>query len=114
MTPGAASAAGVTLQIFHPDGGPRVAAHVFDLDVGGIAYVDSGWTDPWSSSHTAHVLQGLVESVDATSWLITLAEDEVAVVHNEFQPESLEGARELARHHIEIDLGVTLGGSSDR
>jgi hypothetical protein len=59
MTPGQTSAQGTVLLVEHRSSTiMRMAAHVFDLPQGGIAYLDLGWSDPLFSGHADHILTG--------------------------------------------------------
>ena len=105
MTPGEASAQGATLVIHHPAGGDRVAAHTFDLEQGGIGWLDSGYTTE-DSSHAAHLAIGKVVEVSKNQWRIERpgSEDVEVGLHTE-QPEVLEGPREGAQRDIDRLLG---------
>lgn len=77
--------------------------HVFDLVDGGIAWVDSGWTDPLASSHVCHYLDGIVTATD-TGWLL-LTPDRIEVpIHVDSRDVYPEGNRESAREGIQLEF----------
>jgi hypothetical protein len=111
MTPGQASAKGAILIIDHPAGGLRYMAHTFDVMDGGIAWVDSGWTDPLASGHVCHYLQGTVTDKE-TGWVLLTLEGEEATMQISSRDLPVEGERDIARRDIQRDFdGIML--SSD-
>lgn len=107
MTPGQTSEQGQLLEIDHPYGGRRPAAHVFDLPGGGIAWADHGWSMPQFSGHAFHVLPGEVFVVKPyPGWLLispTLGDISIELI-----PGEPDGDRALAKRQIEADLEITL------
>lgn len=98
-TPGQASAAGTLLEIDHPHGGPRYMAHVFDLTGGGIAWVDSGWTDPLASGHVCHFIQGLV-APQGDGWQVRSEKGHVIPLRPARRDGKPDGEREKARQAL--------------
>ena len=106
MTPGQASASGIVLEISHPVGGKRICGHVFDISGGGVAFVDSGWTDPFCSSHVEHIVRGNFRRV-GDIWEASLPEGNC--VFEQRRDLSPEGDRSFAQKIFkeEYDLEVT-------
>ncbi|MBK6511099.1 MAG: hypothetical protein IPG06_17790 [Haliea sp.] len=86
--------------IDHPAGGLRYMVHTFDLEDGGVAWVDSGWTDPLASSHVCHYLQGSVITTER-GWLLSTPEGEEVPIHPDARELPLEGDRDIARQDIQ-------------
>jgi len=105
-TPGGTSAAGVLLVIHHPIGGRRVAAHAFDLEGGGIAWVDSGWTTN-DTGHTVHAEAGEVTEAGAYGWLLEAGGEEIAIIRYDGDGNP-DGERQAAREALELELGLNL------
>ncbi len=83
MSPGEWSRDGNNLFVYHPHGGIRPAAHVFDIVSGGIAFLDHGWTEPLVSFHVAHYLEGTVTSA-RSGWNLETAEDGRVYISSEY------------------------------
>lgn len=78
-------------------------AHTFDLAQGGVAWVDSGWTDPLASSHVCHYLEGSVMRA-GSGWLLSTREGDRVVVETNVRVLPLEGDRDMARRGIQRDF----------
>ena len=105
MTPGEASEQGAVLIIDHPEGGRRVAAHVFDIE-GGIAFLDSGWTDPLASSHVVHMVEAEFSEFEM-GWGGTRANGEDVFIERYPGSPPQEGDREAARRAFADDFTVS-------
>lgn len=105
-TPGHASAAGALLEIDHPAGGLRYMVHVFDLEEGGIAWMDSGWTDPLASGHVCHVMRGKVIPRQG-GWHIQSGGDGLVPVRISRRESRPEGDRSVAHENLQRALSVT-------
>ncbi|TDG15633.1 hypothetical protein E2F43_05255 [Seongchinamella unica] len=113
-TPGQASAEGHTLTIDHPAGGLRYMAHTFDLDGGGVAWVDSGWTDPLASGHVCHYLEGTVTG-NESGWRLVTPEGDSVPIQISPRLASLEGERGIAREDLQRAFDeLELHGSQDK
>lgn len=99
-TPGQASAAGTLLEIDHPHGGLRYMTHVFDLSHGGIAWVDSGWTDPLASGHACHVIEGPV-APHGNGWQAHSKEGHLIALRPARRDGKPDGDREKARQALQ-------------
>lgn len=99
-TPGQASAAGALLEIDHPYGGLRYMAHVFDLAHGGIAWVDSGWSDPLASGHVCHVINGPVAPHE-DGWQVCSEEGRLIPLRTAQRDGEPDGDRERARQALQ-------------
>lgn len=106
MTPGQASAEGALLEIDHPAGGLRYMVHVFDLEDGGIAWVDSGWTDPLASGHVCHFIQGRV-AARQEGWCLHSNEDGEMTLRPSNRESRPEGDREVAREDLQREFNLT-------
>ena len=104
-TPGQASAAGALLEIHHPHGGLQYMAHVFDLDSGGIAWVDSGWTDPLAAGHVCHFLAGVVTH-NRDGWCIQSEEDGLINLRPSSRESRTEGERTVARDSLKQQFNL--------
>lgn len=108
MTPGESSKAGNVLVIDHPEGGRRIAAHVFDTPGGGIAWVDSGWTDPDNASHTVHTIDAEFAEF-SMGWGGTRPDGEDVFIEVYQGKVDQEGSRERARDYLQIAFRITVG-----
>ena len=104
MTPGNASEQGAVLIIEHPEGGRRVAAHVFDIE-GGIAFLDSGWTDPLVTSHVLHLVEADFSEFEL-GWGATRADGEDIFIERHPGKPPQEGSRDAARRAIVEEFPV--------
>ena len=107
MTPGQASAKGKILIIDHPDGGRRVAAHVFDMPGGGVVFMDSGWTDPLGASHPGHLVAAEFMPFDQ-GWGAIDAEGRDVFIELYPGSPAEEGDRNQARAILESDLQIKI------
>ncbi len=105
-TPGTASAQGLVLMLDHPYGGIRMAPHLFDVEGGGIAFVDDGWTIN-DSSHTVHYLEGKV-SMTADGWTVITSEKKMVPIWIMEDRPRQEGDREKARQILEQSLRIKI------
>jgi hypothetical protein len=101
MTPGEASEQGAVMIIDHPEGGQRVAAHVFDTQ-NGIAWVDSGWTAN-DTGHTVHETPGTFAEFEL-GWGATRDDGEDVFIERHPDEPAQEGDREQARQAIIEEL----------
>jgi len=111
MTPGQASQEGAVLIVNHPLGGKRVAPHVFDLVGGGIVFLDSGWTDPWTSSHVVHAIEAEFSPFDwggEEQWSADIGDDGDVFIERHPDNPRREGSRRAAREAVQRELPVNL------
>lgn len=105
ITPGQLSAGGALLEIDHPAGGLRYMAHVFDLRGGGVAWVDSGWTDPLASTHVCHYLEGAVTPCQG-GWHLHSNRDGIIELRPSIRGARPEGDRFVARRGLQQSFGL--------
>ena len=106
MTLGEASAIGTLLEIDHPSGGLRYMVHVFDLGDGGIAWVDSGWTDPLASGHVCHFIPGTV-TPSQSGWCLHSDNDGKIELRVSSRESSPEGDRAQARKDLQQEFHLS-------
>jgi hypothetical protein len=110
-TPGEASRDGERIAISPPNGVIRAAVHAFDLEGGGLAWTEPGWTVPDLGLHAHHAIPGTVEPVAGMPDTWTLTPTDTDAYGSEWQmflaPESRpEGERSEAADELEDQLEV--------
>ena len=108
MTPGEASRNQTPLVIEHPLGGVRHAAYVFDLEGGGIAWVDDTWLD--GGGHAEHLVRGQVDElgqeIEGASWAMQTPDGDVfiSVMGEAGPPDQRARAREAISQSLDIPV----------
>lgn len=107
-TPGEASAEGAILQIMHPVGGERFAAHAFDTE-DGLAFIEHGWADAYpGSGQPCHMLYGEIEPRSHQTWGANDPELGEIMIRLYRGPEKPDGPRAKAKEILEQSLSITI------